>query len=101
MDVRFIWVNITILLMDNKKLNQYIAMMLVAIGKTGQPNSYVWLAVDPQMEDLDLYRTVLGVLVKGEVVKVSNHFITLTEKGAAAHDRIVAILASTPSTPEC
>lgn len=77
--------------MDKHTLNKYIAMMLVAIGRAGTPNSYVWMAVDPNMQDLNTYNTILGALCKSGIIVNTGHFLTLTEKGKVMLGRIEEI----------
>lgn len=45
----------------------------------------------PRMENLDSYNKVHGYLQEAKIVKVSNHFVTLTEKGLAMLDKIEAL----------
>lgn len=74
--------------MDKHELNKLVATYIVAIGPKGSPNSYVWMAVDPQMGNLDRHQTILGALIETELVKEQFHFLTLTEKGLALHKKL-------------
>lgn len=67
--------------MNKHELNKYIATIIVSIGRSGRPNSYVWMDVDPNMDNLDRYTMIMGALVEGELVKNSGHFLTLLPKG--------------------
>lgn len=66
--------------MTKEQINKLVAMYLVAIGE-GIPSSHLWLAVDPQMSDVDLHQKLLAVLSDNQIIKVSNHFVTLLPKG--------------------
>lgn len=78
--------------MKPQEVTKYLATMIVAIGPGGSPSSYVWMDVDPQMSDIDTYQLVLGFMVKSELVKVSNHYITLTQRGAEMYNKLTALL---------
>jgi len=78
--------------MEAKSVTEIIAIYIVAIGPNGAPNSHVWLAVDPKMEDLDRHQVVLSYLKENGIVHESGHFLTLTEKGRILHDRIKEVL---------
>jgi hypothetical protein len=78
--------------MQKDQLNKYIAQIVIAIGVEGQPNSYVWMTVDPQMSDLETYNLILDYLIKDELVVNRGHFLTLTEKGMKMYQQIRELL---------
>ena len=80
--------------MKTEDIAKHVAIYLIAIGPNGMPSSYVWMAVDPQMADVNLHQRTISVLQDAGIVKMSNHFITLTEKGLAMHEKFVEVLAS-------
>ena len=73
-------------------VSKNIAMLVVAVGPSGSPSSHEWMAIDPQMADVNHYQCVLSFMQKSDLVKVSNHFVTLTRKGLEMHNKIVEIL---------
>jgi hypothetical protein len=90
--------------MSNRDLptTKLVAMYLVAIGASGFPNSYVWMHVDPNMEDLDYHLAVISALKQQDIVKESNDFLTLTDKGLRMLSKVLEVISPTlsqPSTP--
>jgi len=84
--------------MTKEQLNKLIAMYIVGVGESGIPSSHLWLAVDPSMGSVDAHNGMLDVLTKAGLLKVSNHFVTLTEKGHALYLKLAAIyLPALPS----
>lgn len=74
--------------MTKQELNKLVAMYIVGIGTNGIPNSHLWMAIDKQMADLDRHTRLLGALIDGGLVKESNHFLTLTEKGLEMNKKL-------------
>lgn len=83
--------------MDKNELNKLIASYIVAIGPSGQPNSHVWMTVDPQMSNLDRHQAILGALISAGLVKEQFHFCTLTEKGMEMFKKIAVLYGFSPA----
>lgn len=77
--------------MEKHELNKLVATYIVGVGTEGVPNSYLWMQVDPNMGDLDRHLTILGTLKSAGLVRESNSFLTLTEKGLEMHKRLEEI----------
>ena len=80
--------------MTKQEVQKLVAMYLIAVGHSGSPSSHVWMAVDKNMEDVYQHEAIVAGLVQLGVFNMSNHFITLTPKGQAMHDKVAAILVS-------
>lgn len=79
--------------MTKQDVVKLVAMYIVAIGPKGCPNSHVWMAVDPQMSDIDRHMRVLGFLKEADLCRESGYFVTLTDKGQRMLKQIVATMA--------
>jgi hypothetical protein len=77
--------------MTKNELNKLIATYIVAIGPSGRPNSYVWMEVDKNMENLDRHQAILGALISADLVKEQFHFLTLTDKGKEMYNKLVEL----------
>ena len=66
-------------------------MYIVGVGESGIPSSHLWMAVDPSMGSVDAHNGMLNVLTKVGLLKVNNHFVTLTEKGRDLYLKMAAI----------
>lgn len=77
--------------MTKEQLNKLIAMYIVGVGETGIPSSHLWLAVDPYMHSVGAHNATLNLLTQAGLIKVSNHFVTLTDKGHALYLKLAAI----------
>lgn len=82
--------------MTKQEVNKLVAEYIVAISPAGAPSSIVWIAVDSQMRDVHRHQLILATLVDAGLVKVSNHFCTLTEKGLNLHKKIEHIFTEKP-----
>lgn len=72
-------------------VNKLVAMYIIAIGTSGRPNSHVWMQVDKEMSNLDLHQNLVDALIASKVIKQSNWFLSLTEKGLELHKKLVEI----------
>lgn len=77
------------LTMTRHELNKLVACYIIAVGPSGSPSSHVWMAVDPNMDDIYKHQTLVGALVSADLINMSNHFITLTPKGLSMHEKLV------------
>lgn len=77
--------------MTKEQLNKLIAMYIVGVGESGIPSSHLWLAVDPAMHSVGAHNATLTLLTRAGLLKVNNHFVTLTEKGHALYLKLAAI----------
>ena len=77
--------------MTKEEVNKLIATYIVAIGRSGGPNSHIWMAIDTNMNDLDLHLKMVGVLKAADLLTESHNFLKLTEKGLALFDKIEAL----------
>lgn len=69
-------------------MTKIIVEYLIRIGLDGQPNSHVWMEVDPQMVDLDRHNMVVGALVQHGIATNMNHFLQLTPKGVEMYLKV-------------
>lgn len=74
--------------MTKEEINKLVALYIVGIGKSGKPNSYLWLEVQPDMKDLDQHLTLLGALKDADLISESGYFLTLRPKGLAMLEKI-------------
>ena len=72
-----------------------VAMYIVAIGIRGLPNSHLWLAIDPTMQDLDAHLLCISVLKDAGIVDEKFNFISLTPKGLEMLTKIEKIMFNT------
>lgn len=74
------------------KINSLIVAILTTLAETnGSPSSMIYLALGM---DLNLWNLIAGIMVKGGLVTITNHFVTLTPKGREMANQIEAKLAS-------
>lgn len=75
--------------MTKEEVIKLVAMYLVAIGPSGSPSSYVWMAIDKNMEDVYRHNLIIGNLERQGILTNKNHFLKLTEKGLAMLTRLL------------
>lgn len=67
--------------MTQDDVNKLVAMYLIAIGRTGAPNSHVWMAIDQNMSDLNRHQVTLGQLKQVGLVTEKFNYLRLTPAG--------------------
>lgn len=78
--------------MTKDELNKILATYIVAIGPDKVPNTHVWLAVDPQMSDLDKHMIFLGALKKAGLVIEKFNCLELTSDGLVMYAKIRGLM---------
>ena len=79
--------------MTKEKVYKTVCEYILRINQRGIYNSYLCVAIDPQMGDID-YQWMLSTLKQEGLVVVSGDYITLTDRGLGFLMHIKQVLAN-------
>lgn len=85
--------------MTQKEFEVLISKYIFSLGRDSVPNTMLWMAIDPNMSDLDLHMKVLGVLKRAGLLEEKFNLLTLTPAGLALYEQINRIVLATQPQP--
>lgn len=75
-------------IMNEKEIKIYLAAIILTLGETGgSPSGHIYAVLMNKL-NLDQYNLILEIGKKIGFIQESNHFLTLTEKGEGAAEKL-------------